>query len=298
MAPAKAFTLSGLQQKIAYGEHSEPTEQALLDVLRNAVATLDDSGVLGKNDMASTNATETPEHFPMGRSLTYALPRSGNFATNEEKIRRILEAEQDLANHALAMITNDNIDAFKKAIGIPSNDTAEQKFRKQALKRVAFRQLLTESTDAKIRGEGLVQIAEHHRKQLSTKKLDRIWMLLYTLRMLHEHTFNPQRRKMNNNLLLEELFEVSTALNEVEFEVIKDFTMYPVDGLKEWFKSRAQRLAIAFMCEDLQTPSHVGEQLRLLQALKKLMRAKHPQPDWWPLPLKEVAQNIWGTSIM
>lgn len=52
------------------------------------------------------------------------------------------------------------------------------------------------------------------------------------------------------------------------------------------------------MCEDLQTPSYVGEQLRLLQELKKLMRAKHPQPDWWPLPLKEVAQNIWGTSIM
>lgn len=63
-------------------------------------------------------------------------------------------------------------------------------------------------------------------------------------------------------------------------------------------KSRTQRLAISFMCEDLQTPSNVGGQLGLLQALKKLMRAKHPQPDWWPMPLKEVAQNIWGTSIM
>lgn len=92
------------------------------------------------------------------------------------------------------------------------------------------------STDAKLRGAGLVQIDEHHRKQLSTKRLDRIWRLLYTVRMIHEHKFNSQRRKMHNNLLLEELFEVSTTLNDVEFEVIRGFTSYPVDGLKEWCK--------------------------------------------------------------
>nr|ATA58139.1 MAT1-2-5 [Lasiodiplodia gonubiensis] len=297
MAPAKGFTLNGLQQRISYGEHSELTEQALLDVLRSAVSTLDDSGVLGKNDMASTNATETPEHFPMGRSLTYAVPTSGNYAAIEGSVKRILEAEQDLANHALAMINNDNIAALLQAIGFPSNDTAEQKFRKRALKRVALRQLLTESTDAALRGLGLVQIAEHHRTLLSTRMSEPLWRLLYAARLGFERKWNSQRRKQNNNLLLEELFQVG-PLNGVELEAIRGIMKYPMYGLKEWFKLRTQRLAIAFMCEDLQTPSRVGERLRLLQALKLLMRAKHPQPDWWPMPLMEVAQNNRGTSTM
>ncbi|KAL1640564.1 hypothetical protein SLS58_006759 [Diplodia intermedia] len=299
MAPATEFTLTGLKRAVYNGDHRELAEQALLDALGSVVTRLDNSGVLDKDAITRMDTTEASEHMPMGRSVSYAWPDHPAHEANEQGLKEILEAEQDLADYMLAIVNNDNVATLLEKIGFPNLDTANQKFRKQALKRVAWRQLLTEYTDMLLRMIGAAQLSEFNNKFSVPTALERHWMRFLNRRLKEERRRNNRNSKARKYLLLEELFEISTTLNEAELDLLGKLMGYPADGVKDWFECRAQRLGVAFMSQDLvMSPSRAVEQYRVLEVLGRLVRFKQPQPDWWPLPLKEVAENIWGFSNM
>nr|ATA58168.1 MAT1-2-5 [Diplodia seriata] len=299
MAPAAEFTLTGLKRAVYNGDHRELTEQALLDVLGSVVTRLDNSGVLDNDDITRMDTTQVSEHMPMGRSVSYAWQNGPVHEANERVLKKVLQKEQDLADHMLAIVNNDNVATLLEKIGFPNLDIANQKFRKQALKRVAWRQLLTEYTDMLLRMLRVAQLSEFNDKVAVPPGYKRYWKLFFQRRVKENRKRNNDNCKARKYVLLEELFEISTTLNEAELGLLGKIMGYPADGVKGWFECRAQRLGVAFMGQDLVTsPSRASEQYRVLEVLGRLVRFKQPQPDWWPLPLEEVAHNIWGISNM
>lgn len=149
MPPATRFTLNNLKWHLADPSDGADTKylQSIFDTLKNAVAKIDEAQILSDGDTneASSEATmiATRKPMPMARLFHYDIEEGVPEMENLMTMKDILGAEQELANSMLAVINNDTIANFLQQLGF-ATDTPNQTFRREALKRCALRQALTE----------------------------------------------------------------------------------------------------------------------------------------------------------
>nr|ATN96248.1 MAT1-2-5 [Eutiarosporella pseudodarliae] len=327
-APARRFTLAGVQQSLLYHENNEKNEQRIYDSFSRLINRIDESGVLANKpadeakhevadnsdaladtpadeakpegidksgDLADKPADEAKlEVMPMDRSLTYAGQNSAEKQRFENELKTILKAEQELANHTLAMIKNDRCSNLLEKLGFSASETKYKKWQKHALKRIAMRQLLTESTDASLRLTGMVQRSENlageEMPYLNPIGHDGEWMLaMVQFAKLEAKHHRTEAAKLQ---LLEEIFSISTELNKLEYKILEKGL---VGQTQNWFSNRRERLEHNIL--HLQLPkgtSRAAVKLRLLEARKRAIPLPKPQPVFWPLPHEQVARNDAG----